>query len=101
MARAKRHYIPGHIWHIAHRCHKREFLLKFARDRKRWLEWLLEAMRRYGITILDYVLTVNHIHLVAADDGDRGVIARSMQLVNGQRALRSAGRISVMRQSDS
>ena len=35
MARAKRHYIPGQIWHITHRCHKREFLLKFAKDRKR------------------------------------------------------------------
>jgi hypothetical protein len=27
MARAKRHYIPGHIWHITHRCHKREALI--------------------------------------------------------------------------
>ena len=32
MARAKRHYIPGQIWHITHRCHKREFLLKFAQE---------------------------------------------------------------------
>ena len=37
MAMAKRHYIPGHIWHITHRCHKREFLLKFAKDRQFWL----------------------------------------------------------------
>jgi len=22
MARAKRHYLPGQIWHITHRCHK-------------------------------------------------------------------------------
>ena len=29
MPRAKRHYIPGQIWHLTHRCHKREFLLKF------------------------------------------------------------------------
>ena len=27
MARANRHYIPGYVWHITHRCHKREFLL--------------------------------------------------------------------------
>ena len=27
MVRAKRHYLPGHVWHITHRCHKREFLL--------------------------------------------------------------------------
>ena len=29
MSRAKRHYVPGHVWHITHRCHKRTFLLKF------------------------------------------------------------------------
>jgi hypothetical protein len=28
MARAKRHYIPGYIWHTTHRYHMREFLLK-------------------------------------------------------------------------
>jgi hypothetical protein len=41
MARAKRHYIPGYVWHITHRFQKREFLLKFPRDRRRWIEWLL------------------------------------------------------------
>jgi hypothetical protein len=24
MARAKRHYIPGQVWHLTHRCHKAE-----------------------------------------------------------------------------
>jgi hypothetical protein len=33
MARAHRHYIPGCVWNITHRCHKKEFLLGFARDR--------------------------------------------------------------------
>ncbi len=37
MPRANRHSLPNHIWHIAHRCHKKEFLLKFARDRRRRL----------------------------------------------------------------
>ena len=37
MARAKRHFIPGYIWHITHRCHKQEFLLKFSKDRYRYL----------------------------------------------------------------
>jgi len=32
MARANRHRLPGHVWHITHRCHKREFLLKFDID---------------------------------------------------------------------
>ncbi len=48
MARAKRHYLPGHIWHITHRCHKRELLLRFSKDRHRYLQWLYEAKKRYG-----------------------------------------------------
>jgi hypothetical protein len=44
MPRANRHYIPGYVWHITHRCHKKDFLLKFARDRRRWLRWLFEAL---------------------------------------------------------
>jgi hypothetical protein len=33
MPRANRYHLPGHAWHLTHRCHQREFLLKFARDR--------------------------------------------------------------------
>jgi len=55
MARAKRHYISGYVWHITHRCHKREFLLKFPRDRRRWIEWLYQAKKRYGgLSVLNY-----------------------------------------------
>ena len=55
MVRAQRHYIPGHIWHITHRCHKREFLLKFPRDRRSWIEWLYQAKKRYsGLSVLNY-----------------------------------------------
>ena len=43
MARANRHYIPGHVWHLTHRCHKREFLFKFAKDYLRWMQWLCEV----------------------------------------------------------
>ncbi len=57
MARAKRHYIPGQVWHLTHRCHKREFLLRFAKDKRRFLQWLFEAKRRYGLTIFNYVIT--------------------------------------------
>ena len=84
MARAKRHYIPGYIWHITHRCHKREFLLKFSKDRRRYLQWLYQAKKRYGLTVLDYMVTSNHVHLLVVDDGDREVIPNSMQLVAGR-----------------
>ncbi len=84
MARAKRHYLPGHVWHITHRCHKKEFLLKFSRDRRRWLQWLFEAKKRYGICILDYMVTSNHIHLLVVDGGGREVIPQSIQLIAGR-----------------
>jgi putative transposase len=86
MARAKRHYIPGQVWHLTHRCHKREFLLRFVKDRRRLLQWLFEAKRRYGLTILNYAVTSNHIHLLVVDDGDRHAISRSIQLVAGRSA---------------
>ena len=64
MARAKRHYFPGQIWPLTHRCHKREFLLKFSKDHHCWLQWLYEAKKRYNLKILDYMVTSTHIHLL-------------------------------------
>jgi putative transposase len=84
MARAKRHYLQDHIWHITHRCHKREWLLKFKRDRQRWLQWLFEAKKRYGLVILNYAVTANHIHLLVVDDGNREIIPQSIQLIAGR-----------------
>ena len=80
MARANRHYIPGCVWHITHRCHKQEFLLKFEKDRKRWLYWLYQARKRYELSVLNYIVTSNHIHLLVVDTG-REVISKSQQLI--------------------
>ena len=60
MARARRHFIPGYIWQITHPYSKREFLLKFAKDRHRYLHWLYQAKKRYGLNILNYMVTSNH-----------------------------------------
>jgi putative transposase len=85
MARAKRHYVPGHVWHITHRCHKRAFLLKFAKDRRRWIEWLYQAKKRYrSFSVLDYIVTSNHIHLLAYNIGGRNIIPDSIKLVAGR-----------------
>ncbi len=84
MARAKRHFIPGYIWHITHRCHNREFLLKFSKDRHRYLQWLYQARKRYKLTILNYMVTSNHVHLLVLDSGNSDVIPKSMQLVAGR-----------------
>lgn len=86
MARAHRHFIPGHIWHVTHRCHKGEFLLKFAKDRHRWLQWLYQARKRYGLVILNYGVTSNHIHLLVYDAYGDHTISKSIQLVAGRTA---------------
>ena len=83
MPRANRCFLPDHVWHITHRCHKQDFLLKFARDRRRWLHWLFEAKQRFGLCVLNYIVTSNHVHLLVRDRGD-GEIARSMQLIAGR-----------------
>ncbi len=85
MPRAHRHYIPGCVWHITHRCHKQEFLLRFEKDRKRWRHWLFEAKKRYGLCVLNYIVTSNHVHLLVVDTA-KDVIARSLQLVAGRTA---------------
>jgi REP element-mobilizing transposase RayT len=71
-------------WHITHRCHKKEFLLKFARDRRLWLQWLFEARKRYGLSVLNYMVTSNHIHPLVRDNGERDVISNSVQLFAGR-----------------
>ena len=54
MPRANRYFLPGYIWHITHRCHQREFLLKFERDRRRYLHWLFEPKKRFGLCVVIY-----------------------------------------------
>jgi REP-associated tyrosine transposase len=82
MPRASRHYVPGLIWHLTHRCHRQQFLLKFRKDRRIWIDWLYTARKRFGLCVLDYTVTSNHIHLIVLDRG-AGEIARSMQLIAG------------------
>ena len=83
MPRCNRYFMPDKIWHITHRCHKRDFLLKFRRNRKRWIHWLFEAKKRYGLCVLNYCVTSNHIHLLVFDRGKKEII-RSMQLIESR-----------------
>jgi len=57
----------------------------FARDRKRYLHWVFEAKKRFGLCVLDYIVTSNHVHLLIKDTG-ANVIAESMQLIAGRTA---------------
>jgi len=53
-------------------------------DRQRWLHWLYEARKRYGLVVLNFTVTSNHIHLLVFDDKGRDVIPQSIKLVAGR-----------------
>lgn len=86
MARANRYFLQGNIWHITHRCHKKEFLLKFQKDREFWMQWLFEAKKRFKIVVLNYIVTSNHIHLLVKDDSTQKKIPLFMQLLQSRTA---------------
>lgn len=85
MPRANRHFIAGQVWHITQRCHQKQFLLRFEVDRRRWLYWLYQAKKRFGLSVLNYIVTANHIHLLVHDHGNNA-ISPAMQLISGRTA---------------
>ena len=50
--------------HVTHRCHDRQFLLRFERDRRNYVSRLRETASRFAVEILDYTITSNHVHLL-------------------------------------
>jgi len=64
---------------------------------RRYLHWLFEAKKRFGLCVLDYMVTSNHIHLLVKDTGP-DVIAKSMQLTKTEtRSKRSNRSIASLR----
>jgi putative transposase len=41
----------------------------FARDRYSYLRWVFEAKKRFGLSVLNYIFTSNHIHLLVKATG--------------------------------
>ncbi len=64
MAKANRSFEAGWVYHLTHRCHDRAFLLRFARDRDTYRSMLRGRLQRYGVPLLGYSITSNHVHLV-------------------------------------
>lgn len=83
MPRANRYILPGHVCHLTHRCHNRAFLLRFARDKKAYRERLRTAVRRTGVSLLNYCITSNHVHLLIESE-DPELVSKLMQSVEGE-----------------
>ncbi len=45
---------------------------------------MFEAKKRYGLQVLNYTVTSNHIHLLVHGHEDKDVIPRSLQLIAGR-----------------
>ena len=85
MPRADRYMIEGYTYHLTHRCHNRAFLLRFARDRDVYRQWLRIGAKRYSVPVFAYSVTSNHVHLVV-HVRDRSDVGRLMDLASGATA---------------
>ncbi len=65
MPRSNRYILPGFIYHRTHRCHNRKFLLKCRLDRIEYCTRLRDAVHEYRISLLDFSVTSNHVHMAA------------------------------------
>ena len=82
MPRANRYFVPGQICHLTHRCHNRQFLFRFARDRSAYRQALWASLRAAGVSVLAYCLTSNHTHVLARAESP-GALSQWMQELEG------------------
>ncbi|MDZ7661083.1 MAG: hypothetical protein U5J94_01710 [Thiohalophilus sp.] len=78
-------FLPHHVWYITLCCHRKDFLLKFAKDRLRWRYWLYQAKNRFGLCVLNHFATFNHIHLLVRDRGEGEMPGRCSLSPDGPR----------------
>jgi putative transposase len=83
MPRANRYFVAGQVYHLTHRCHDGEFLLKFGRDRNDYRERLREGVAQFELDLLDYCITSNHVHLLAYAE-DTAQISSFIQMTDGE-----------------
>ena len=83
MSHAGRQTIDGQVWHITQRCYKKQYFLDSEIDRRRWMYWLFQARKLHGLSVLNYVVTSNHVHLLVQDTG-RFCLGASMRLINNR-----------------
>ncbi len=79
--------LPGFAccYHITQRCQERRYLLQHAKDRRKYLKRLWETSRRYPVSVLNYMITSNHVHLLLWSESPRHVSA-AMQYLSGAAA---------------
>lgn len=86
VARRARLLFAGVPQHIIQRGNNRQPTFFREEDYRRYLDWLLEAVKKYDCRIYAYVLMTNHVHLLASTERPYG-LSRMMQHL-GRRFVR-------------
>ena len=86
MARPRREFIPGAIYHVFSRGSNRNAIFVFDGDRTDFLVCLKRVAERHELVVLGYCLMPNHYHLIAQTPDAR--LSRAMKELNGRYALR-------------
>lgn len=55
------------------------------------MKWLFEARKRYGLTVLNFMVTSNHVHLLVVEDENEHGIPESIRLMAGCTAKHTTG----------
>lgn len=85
MPRANRYIVSGPAYHLTHRCHNRDFLLRFAKDRDAYRQLLHEQLATHtDIRLLTYCITSNHVHLLVTSCRSNESVSAFMKDVQGQ-----------------
>lgn len=87
MPRASHYLLEGYTYHLTHRCHEGQFLLKSRTDRHDYRKWLMEGVSRFKVPVYAYCITRNHVHVVA-HACSREAISGLMHLASGSVAKR-------------
>ncbi len=86
MPRSARLLLPGHIYHLTHRCHNGSFFLRFDSTRTAYRQRMWEMARKFAMTILNYCITSNHTHQIVIVRRP-ALISTFMHHLEGQFAL--------------
>lgn len=86
MARHGRCFLPDQPVHLIQRGNNRQPIFFAPEDYERYHGWLCDAVAANGCAVFAYVLMTNHVHLLAAPEGEDS-IPRMMQSL-GRRYVR-------------
>ena len=73
MPRAGRYFTTGRCYHVTQRCHNRDVLLRFAKDRNFYRDLLRDRLSVHHVKLLAYNLTSNHVHLILSPTNEKNL----------------------------